>query len=94
MTSARFDLDNGAEMLSPWFDDVKRYDYADRYDFTQVEPALDYVLSGTEVREILTGEKRAALRKLLEEEIARRGSLAVRSDKGLFVARCPRLLKK
>jgi ubiquinone/menaquinone biosynthesis C-methylase UbiE len=94
MTSARFDLDNGAEMLSPWFDDIMRYDYPDLYEFTQIEPALDYVLSGTEVQEIVTGEKRAALRELLEEAIARRGSLAVHSDKGLFVARRPRLLKK
>lgn len=93
-TPARFDLENGAEMLSPWFDVIMRYDYPDRYEFTQVEPALDYVLSGTEVQKILTGEKRAALRKLLKEEITRRGSIVVRSDKGLFVARLPRLSKK
>lgn len=70
-----------------WFDEIRRYDYADRYEFKQVEAALDYVLSGSEVQEILTGEARAALRKSLEEEIAWRGSLAVRSDKGLFVER-------
>jgi ubiquinone/menaquinone biosynthesis C-methylase UbiE len=93
-TSARFDLDNGAGMLSPWFADIMRYDYPDQYEFTQLEPALDYVLSGTEVQKIMTGEKRAALRKLLEEEIGRRGSLTVRSDKGLFVAGLPSLSKK
>lgn len=81
-------------MLSPWFDDIVRYDYPDRYEFTQVEPALDYVLSGIQVQKIMTGEKRTALRKLLEEEIARQGSLAVHSDKGLFVAGLPKLSKK
>jgi ubiquinone/menaquinone biosynthesis C-methylase UbiE len=93
-TPARFDLDNGTEMLSPWFDEVRRYDYPDRYEFTQVEPALDYVLSGTEVQKGMTVGKRAALRKLLEEKIARRGSLAVHSDKGLFVAKVPGPSKK
>lgn len=93
-TPARFDLDNGAEMLSPWFDDVMRYDYPDRYEFTQVVAAPDYVLSGTEVQKIITAEKRAALRKILEEMIARRGSIVVLTDKGLFVARHPGLSKK
>ena len=41
-----FTLENGAAQLSPWFNEVALHRYQDALLVTEVEPLLDYILSG------------------------------------------------
>lgn len=85
----RFGLENGARILSGWFERVRRERYPDELRFEQAEPLLAYVLSEGAVRKVLAGEKLARFREFIEERLARLGALRVTSNKGLFIALKP-----
>jgi len=53
---------------------------------TEVQPLLDYLLSGS-ARRILVGETLQRLRAVLEDELAADGAIHVSKDTGLFVAK-------
>lgn len=86
-TSERFGLENGAALLSPWFTDINRYHYDDRLVFREAGPILAYVLSEADVSHKLVGEKRAEFIRFVERQLLAQGSVQVRLNKGLFVAR-------
>lgn len=85
--SERFGLENGAALLSPWFTDVRCYRYDDRLVFREAGPILAYVLSEADVSHKLVGEKRAEFIRFVERQLLAQGSVQVRLNKGLFVAR-------
>ncbi len=83
-----FTLESGAEQMAPWFSEVEVRRYDDDLVVTEVELLLAYVLSSRRGAG-LTGDGRAALRALLEQEIAANGAIRITKDSGLFVAvRC------
>lgn len=83
---ARFGLENGAEILAPWFSKTRLERYNDELIFKQTGPILAYVQSEAQVREKLKGEKLAAFRQFVKNELAARGEFHVTSEKGLFTA--------
>ncbi len=93
-TPLDFGLENGAELLSPWFSDVTLRRYEDALFVTEVEPLVEYLLSGSAadsaVRESSNYEfdrRVSDLVERLEQEMAREGSIHITKDTGLFVAR-------
>ena len=60
--------------------------YEDSLRVTEVQPFLDYLLSGS-ARRILVGETLQRLRAVLEDELAAHGAIHVSKDTGLFVAK-------
>jgi ubiquinone/menaquinone biosynthesis C-methylase UbiE len=89
-----FSLENGAEQLSPWFSDVTLRRFEDALVVTEVEPLVDYLLSGsaadTAAREVDNaefGRRVSDLTERLDKELASRGSIHVTKDPGLFIAR-------
>jgi len=93
-TPLDFGLENGAELLSPWFSDVTLRRYEDALIVTEVEPLVEYLLSGSAadsaVRESSNYEfdgRVSDLVERLEQEMAREGSIHITKDTGLFVAR-------
>ena len=88
-----FSLENGAEQLSPWFSDVTLRRYEDALVVTEVEPLVEYLLSGTvagageEPHADELGPRVAELADRLERELASRGAIHITKDVGLFVAR-------
>ncbi len=89
-----FSLENGAEQLSPWFSEVTLQRYEDALDVTEVEPLVEYLLSGsaanTAARELDPEEfdrRVSILTERLEKELTLRGAIHITKDTGLFIAR-------
>jgi ubiquinone/menaquinone biosynthesis C-methylase UbiE len=89
-----FSLENGADQLSPWFSEVTLQRYEDALEVTEVEPLVEYLLSGsaadTAARELDAdefGRRVSELNGRLEREMASRGAIRITKDTGLFVAR-------
>ena len=80
-----FILENGAAQLAEWFSRVTLHRYEDALIVTEAEPLVAYILSSADKR-ILVGDKLAALRKLVQEEIALGGHIYVTKDSGVFEA--------
>jgi ubiquinone/menaquinone biosynthesis C-methylase UbiE len=80
-----FTLESGGEQMAPWFSDVEVRRYDDDLVVTEVEPLLAYMLSSSG-GQALTGSSRAALRALVEQEIAASGAIHITKDSGMFVA--------
>jgi hypothetical protein len=80
-----FLLENGGVQLSRWFAGVNLHRYDDSLVVTEAEPLIAYVLSTATTPEVHSG-KLAALRKLVEHELASNGSIRITKDSGLFEA--------
>ena len=84
--AARFGLENGEKLLSPWFSKVEAHRYQDDLVFDRAEPVLEYVLSEASVRQFLSGERLAALTWYLKDQLSGSGEIRVTTEKGLFIA--------
>lgn len=82
-----FGLENGADRLSTYFDEITRNDYRDRMVFTEYQPVLDYVLSEQIVAGGMTLEQLSSFVQRVKNRLARNGSLEVTIRKGAFIAR-------
>jgi ubiquinone/menaquinone biosynthesis C-methylase UbiE len=89
-----FSLGNGADQLSACFTDVTMKRYSDALAVTEVEPLVDYLLSGSaadavERRTDAEGFERRVgeLVGLLEHELDSQGAIRMTKATGLFVAR-------
>jgi ubiquinone/menaquinone biosynthesis C-methylase UbiE len=80
-----FTLENGMEQLTPYFSQVTLSRYEDNLQVTEIQPLMDYILSGIRLKE-LPGDKLQLLRSNLEEELEDKGSIFITKDSGLFEA--------
>jgi SAM-dependent methyltransferase len=91
----KFNLQNGAQQLSPWFNEVALLGYEDSLAVTEAKPLVDYLLStmhGQELAKRLSAEefrrRLSTLKDSLAKELAARGSIHITKDTGMFVASC------
>jgi SAM-dependent methyltransferase len=84
--SESFTLENGGEQLADLFSDVTMERYPDVLNVTEAEPLTAYVLSGP-AKAFLVGEKMIEFRRFVEREIAKKGSIRITKDSGMFKAR-------
>ncbi|HEY7350740.1 MAG TPA: methyltransferase domain-containing protein [Ktedonobacterales bacterium] len=84
-TSFSFTLENGAEQLAHWFASVTLYRYQDALVVTEVEPLIEYILSG-QAKAVFVGEKLQRLRELLKQELIAQKAIYITKDSGLFEA--------
>lgn len=90
-----FNLQNGTEQLTPWFNEVALLRYEDSLVVTEAKPLVDYLLSTMHARD-LTKRLPAAeftprvstLKDSLDKELTARGSIHITKDTGMFVASC------
>lgn len=80
-----FTLENGLEQLKPYFSQVASSRYEDHLHVTEIQPLMDYILSGIRVKE-LPENKLAGLRSDLENELKEKGRIFITKDSGLFEA--------
>jgi SAM-dependent methyltransferase len=92
---ANFNLQNGGEQLSAWFNEIALLGYEDSLAVTEVKPLVDYLLStmhGQELSKRLSAEefrrRLSTLKDSLAKELAARGSIPISKDMGMFVASC------
>ena len=79
-----FTLENGMEVLSPWFTRVTLRRYEDSLRVTEVEPLVRYILSTATRRDV---GLEARVRERVRREMAACGDvLRIRKDAGMFVA--------
>lgn len=82
----RFGLENGAELLRPFFAEITRDDYPDQLAVTKVEPLLAYLLS-TSAKPHLSAERLARIEAEVAARITADGSFTVTKANGLFQGR-------
>jgi ubiquinone/menaquinone biosynthesis C-methylase UbiE len=85
-TNTSFRLEEGADLLTPYFSNVTMQPFKDALRVTEAESLLDYMLSEGPVKHLLTGERLAALREHIQHEIDTHGHLYITKDTGLFEA--------
>jgi ubiquinone/menaquinone biosynthesis C-methylase UbiE len=81
-----FTLENGQEVLAPWFAEVALRQYQDALVVTEAEPLIAYAISGVR-SEAFTDEKRAAFTAFVKDELARHGAIYITKASGIFEAR-------
>jgi ubiquinone/menaquinone biosynthesis C-methylase UbiE len=83
--SSSFTLENGLAQLSQWFAEVKLYRYEDALEVTEVDPLVDYILSGR-VGQVLVG-RQPAFREFVAREMESHGGVFhITEAGGLFVS--------
>jgi SAM-dependent methyltransferase len=80
-----FVLENGAEQIGRHFARVAEHRYPDALIVTEVQPLVDYALSGS-ARPYLSADRVQALAAEVERAIATDGAFQVTKDSGLFIA--------
>jgi hypothetical protein len=90
-----FNLQNGAEQLSAWFNEVALLRYEDSLAVTEARPLVDYLLStmhGQELAKRVSAEefrrRLCTLKDSLDKELAARGSIHITKNMGIFVVSC------
>lgn len=83
---ADFTLENGYAQLAAHFDTIQVRRYPDALLVTEVEPLVEYVLSGLKSDE-RTPALADAVRAALAREIQPHGAIRITKDSGLFIAR-------
>jgi SAM-dependent methyltransferase len=81
-----FTLENGAAQLSPWFNEIALHRYQDALLVTEVEPLLDYILSGWIS---LEADDMIRFTAFVENEMeAGGGVIRITKDSGIFESIC------
>jgi SAM-dependent methyltransferase len=83
---AAFCLENGSPILARHFSDVKRHDFRDALEVTEVAAVVNYVMSVVGAAQYLTPARIDHLRRIVADEIARCGAFRVRRASGVFSA--------
>lgn len=87
--STRFGLENGAEQLRPYFEDIRLHHYDDSLLVTEPDPLVAYVASMMTAGSEFTGERLEEFRCFVRHEFEINGPLAVQKAQGIFEAsRC------
>ena len=85
--ASEFGLENGAEQLAPYFEQIALHRYHDALVITESEPLVAYALS-TSCAAALRPNLREFVR-LIEHEIATKGAIRMPKESGLFQALKP-----
>jgi ubiquinone/menaquinone biosynthesis C-methylase UbiE len=83
--SSPFILENGQEILAPFFGHVTLHRYEDALEVTEAEPLVAYMLSGR-IGSLLASKQRAALTAVIQQELTERGTIHLTNVSGLFEA--------
>lgn len=87
--SYEFGLENGKNQLEDYFKEVKMEKYPDHLEITDAQPVIDYFISFTGNRSVLSQDKIERLKSHINEIIEDKGSMRVTKETGLFIARDP-----
>ncbi|MFC4102575.1 MerR family transcriptional regulator [Paenibacillus xanthanilyticus] len=84
----RFHLDNAADQLAPFFDEVQQLDYEDSLTITEAEPLIDYIISTPmNARSRLQGASLERFRAYVGQRLEKEGPLRVTKENGMYKGR-------
>ena len=78
-----FSLNDGGAEVGRFFQDVRVVRYEDALNVTEAEPLVDYILSMA-AKSVLQ-QRRAELRRFIENELARQGVIHISKESGMFI---------
>ncbi|MCA9971235.1 MAG: methyltransferase domain-containing protein [Anaerolineales bacterium] len=82
-----FRLENGRELLAPWFEKIELIPFEDSLRVTEAAPLVAYALSADEARAALDAAQLATVEALVAERIAAGGgAIEITKAVGMFVA--------
>jgi len=85
-TLERFNLDNGTQLLSPWFPEVELIHYPDSLIVTEAGPLISYMTSTPmNAGKRLTGEALEQFTDFVELRMLETGSITISKDMGFFM---------
>jgi SAM-dependent methyltransferase len=84
---AAFSLEDGGAALERHFADVRRHDFIDALEVTDVEPVANYVMSVPDAPVHMTPDRVQRLRDTVARAITARGAFTIRRASGIFSAR-------
>ncbi|MEN8242799.1 MAG: class I SAM-dependent methyltransferase [Chloroflexota bacterium] len=85
-----FELENGEQLLSKYFQEVERTEFPDGLRVTEVEPLVDFTLSLWSINQEFFDEQLEAYRRYLQQMIDDDGCIEIRKSTGVFVSRSPK----
>ncbi len=88
--SLKFNLQNGAEQLEQWFEQVEKKPYSGDLWVTEALPLVDYAFSLPRVQQLVPLEQREAMRVFFQATIDESGGILIRKETGLFLASQPK----
>ena len=80
-----FTLQNGNDILKPYFKEVKRLDYVDSLEITEIDDLIDYIESLKGMHEIFKMDK-STLKERLTSKMEN-GILTIPKEYGMFVCK-------
>ncbi|MCY9665591.1 hypothetical protein M5X11_11555 [Paenibacillus alginolyticus] len=84
----RFHLDNGKEILSPWFSEIECIQYEDHMLVDEIQPLINYITSTPmNAREVLNGVTLDKFRKFISTKLELEGSIYITKESGFFLGR-------
>lgn len=83
-----FGLENGGKQLSEHFEDIKLMKYRDGLEVTEAEPLVNYVLSFTNVNEIIN-DKANDFSEYITNTLNKSGKIQIEKESGVFIAKEP-----
>ena len=81
----KFGLDNGEEILAPFFDQVTCRRYEDAIELAVAEPVISYILSCHGNQTALLLDRYQEFKQFVEEQVA--GGFHISKDAGVFICR-------
>lgn len=81
----RFGLDNGEEILAPFFAQVTCQRYEDAIELGEAEPVISYILSCHGNQNALLLDRYQEFKQFVEDEVA--GGFHITKDAGTFICR-------
>jgi ubiquinone/menaquinone biosynthesis C-methylase UbiE len=82
-----FTLQNGADHLSPYFNNIQCEDFESALHVTQLQPLLNYIASSMDSLEVMDQPNAKALIAELRHRLDTDGAIDIRKETGLFTAR-------
>ncbi len=83
--SSPFVLENGQEVLAPFFAQVTKYTYENPLEVTEAEPLVEYAFSG-KLGSLLASEEREVFTAMVRKKLAERGTIHITNAAGMFEA--------
>lgn len=85
-SSSHFSLEDAAEQMAPWFEQIEIRRRENALVVTEAEPLIAFMLSSLPSSAV-NAEQLQLLRTIVDQELARNGAIHITNDSGLVMAR-------
>lgn len=84
--AGQFGLENGKDILSPYFDQIEKRVYEDSLRINKAQPLIDYIMSCHGNQNEILGPQLSDFKKFIQDKISKKGYIEITKEAGLFIA--------